>query len=176
MSENEDKKNRIIVTLEALLFVTPEPISISHLAFVTGVSTKEVESCLEQLTNEYQHKGIRIQKYKEKVIFSTAPELATSIERFLDMETISRLSRASLETLAIVAYQQPVTRPQIENIRGVSCDGVLKSLLGKGLIQETGRAETPGRPILYETTLGFLQHFGIKHIYELPEISRALEF
>ena len=86
------------------------------------------------------------------------------------MEATSRLSRAGLEALAIIAYQQPVTRPQIDAIRGVNSDGVLKSLLSKGLIQEVGRAEAPGRPILYSTTPEFLQYFGLNSLEELPPL------
>jgi condensin subunit ScpB len=96
--------------------------------------------------------------------------MAELIERFLGLEATSRLSRAALETLAIIAYQQPVTRPYVESIRGVSSDGVMKSLLSKGLIQEVGRAEGPGRPILYGTTADFLRHFGLNSLSELPPL------
>jgi segregation and condensation protein B len=92
------------------------------------------------------------------------------VERFLGLETTSHLSRAALEALAIVAYQQPVTRPQVDAVRGVNSDGVMKSLLTKGLVQEIGRAEGPGRPILYSTTAEFLQHFGISSLNELPPL------
>jgi segregation and condensation protein B len=97
--------------------------------------------------------------------------MAESVERFLGLEATSHLSRAALETLAIVAYQQPVTRPQIESIRGVSSDGVMKSLLGKGLVQEVGRTDGPGRPILYGTTPDFLQYFGINSLIDLPALN-----
>jgi segregation and condensation protein B len=97
--------------------------------------------------------------------------MAGLVERFLGLEATSRLSRAALEALAIIAYQQPVTRPEIEAVRGVNSDGVLKSLLSKGLIQEVGRAERPGRPILYSTTSEFLQHFGLNTLEELPPFS-----
>ena len=102
---------------------------------------------------------------------TTAPEMAEIVERFLGLEATSRLSRAALETLAIVAYQQPVTRPYIEGVRGVSSDGVMKSLLSKGLVQEVGRAEGPGRPILYGTAPDFLQHFGLNSLTELPPLA-----
>jgi segregation and condensation protein B len=93
------------------------------------------------------------------------------VERFLGLEITSQLSRAALEALAIVAYQQPVTRPQVDAIRGVNSDGVLKSLLSKGLVQEMGRAEGPGRPILYGTTTDFLGYFGLNTIEELPPLN-----
>jgi segregation and condensation protein B len=100
--------------------------------------------------------------------------MAVEIEKFLGLEATSKLSRAALETLAIIAYQQPVTRPEIDAVRGVSSDGVLKSLLSKGMIQEVGRAERPGRPILYTTTSDFLQHFGLNSLEELPPLSTEL--
>jgi len=101
---------------------------------------------------------------------TTAPELSEVVERFLGLEITSYLSRAALETLSIVVYQQPVTRPQVDSIRGVNSDGVIKSLLHKGLIQDIGRAEGPGRPILYASTAEFLQHFGLSSLDELPPL------
>ncbi|HUM68654.1 MAG TPA: SMC-Scp complex subunit ScpB, partial [Chloroflexota bacterium] len=100
----------------------------------------------------------------------TAPAASSAIERFLGLELTTRLSQAALETLAIIAYMQPVTRPHIDQIRGVNSDGALRSLLSKGLIEEIGRKETPGRPILYGTTPEFLQHFGLTMLEELPEL------
>jgi segregation and condensation protein B len=101
---------------------------------------------------------------------TTAPQAAHAIERFLGLDTSSHLSRAALEALAIIVYRQPITRPQIDSIRGVNSDGVLKNLLHKGLIQEVGRAEAPGRPILYSTTSEFLQYFGINSLEEIPPL------
>jgi segregation and condensation protein B len=97
------------------------------------------------------------------------------IERFLGLDSITHLSRAALETLSIVAYQQPVTRPQIDAIRGVNSDSMLKGLLNKGLILESGRADGPGRPILYSTSPEFLQHFGLNSILEMPPLARSEE-
>ena len=94
--------------------------------------------------------------------------MAASVEKFLGLEATARLSRAALEALAIVAYRQPITRPGIDAVRGINSDGVIKSLLAKGLVQEIGRAEGPGRPILYGVTEDFLQHFGIDSINDLP--------
>ena len=94
-----------------------------------------------------------------------------AVERLLGLEASSHLSRAALETLAIVMYKQPITRPQIDSIRGVNSDGVIKSLLQKGLVQEIGRAEAPGRPILYSTTTEFLQYFGLNSLADLPPLN-----
>jgi segregation and condensation protein B len=96
--------------------------------------------------------------------------MAETIERFLGLEATTHLSRAALETLAMIAYQQPVTRPQIDSVRGVNSESMLKSLLNKGLIFESGRTEGPGRPILYSTSPEFLQHFGLSSITELPPL------
>jgi len=114
---------------------------------------------------------LRLQRHAGRVQLTTAPEAAELIERFLGLEATSRLSRAALETLAIIAYQQPVTRPQVDAVRGVNSEGVMKSLLGKGLVQEVGRTEGPGRPILYGTSLEFLQHFGLNSLMELPPLN-----
>ena len=103
-----------------------------------------------------------------RIQLTTAPEFAGIVEKFLGLEATARLSRAALETMAIIAYRQPITRPGVDAIRGVNSDGVLRSLLNKGLIQETGRAEGPGRPILYAVTNDFLQHFGLSSLEELP--------
>jgi segregation and condensation protein B len=171
MSESENLKPiDIPAVLEAILFVSVEPVSAAQLAAAMDVSISAIEAGLKQLEGELQTRGLRLQHHGGRVQLTTAPEMAETIERFLGLEATSRLSRAALETLAIVAYQQPVTRPYIEGVRGVSSDGVMKSLLGKGLVQEVGRAEGPGRPILYGTAPDFLQHFGLNSLQELPPL------
>jgi segregation and condensation protein B len=172
MSESETPKSLDIpAALEALLFVSAEPVAPVQLAAAMGISDSAVEVGLKQLDDELRSRGLRLQRHSGRVQLTTAPEMAEMVERFLGLEATSRLSRAALETLAIVAYQQPVTRPYIEGVRGVSSDGVMKSLLGKGLIQEIGRAEGPGRPILYGTAPDFLQHFGLNSLTELPPLA-----
>jgi segregation and condensation protein B len=174
MSESENPTPLDIpAALEALLFVSAEPVPPSQLATALEVSVSAVEQALKQLDGELQTRGLRLQRHSGRVQLTTAPEMAEKVERFLGLEATSRLSRAALETLAIVAYQQPVTRPQIEAVRGVSSDAVMKSLLGKGLVAETGRADGPGRPILYGTTPEFLQHFGLSSLVELPPLELA---
>ena len=157
--------------LEALLFVSAEPVTPSQLATALLIPISEIEMGLIKLEVVLESRGLRIQRHGGRVQLTSAPEMAELVERFLGLETTSRLSRAALETLAIVAYQQPVTRPQIESLRGVSSDGVMKSLLGKGLVQEVGRTEGPGRPILYGTAPEFLQHFGINSLADLPPLA-----
>lgn len=161
----------LVARLEALLFVAPGPATPGQLATALEVSLAEVEAGLSQLESEYSHRGLRLQRHGDQVQLTTAPEMAPIIERYLGLEATTHLSRAALEALAIVAYQQPVTRPQVDAIRGVNSDAVLKSLLSKGLVQEAGRAEGPGRPILYTTTSEFLQHFGLNSLGELPPLS-----
>ncbi len=156
--------------LEALLFVAPSSVTPSQLAAALDISVPEVEKGLTELQTRYNRGGLRLQRHQGRVQLTTAPETAQLVERFLGLEATSRLSRAALETLAMIAYQQPVTRPEIDAVRGVNSDGVLKSLLNKGLIQEAGRAERPGRPILYSTTPDFLQHFGLNSLDELPPL------
>jgi len=169
MSESENKTPMNIPNaLEALLFVSSEPVAPSQLAMALQVSASTVEQGLKQLDGELLTRGLRLQRHSGCVQLTTAPDMAEVVERFLGLEATSRLSRAGLETLAIVAYQQPITRPQIEVIRGVSSDGVIKSLLGKGLVQEVGRTDGPGRPILYSTAPDFLQHFGLNSLMDLP--------
>ena len=157
--------------LEAVLFVAAQPVSLNQLASAMEITVAEVEQGLLELEGKLTNRGLRLQRHGGWIQMTTAPEIAERIERFLGLETTSRLSRAALETLSIIAYQQPVTRPQIEAIRGVSSDGVMKSLLGKGLVHEIGRTEGPGRPILYGTTSDFLQHFGLNSIKELPSLN-----
>jgi len=166
---------QLIAQLEALLFVAPGAVTAAQLAAALDVAPRLVEKGLDSLRVRYSYQetptGIRLQEHHGRFQLTTAPEFSTTIERFLGLDATSRLSRAALETLAIIAYQQPVTRPEIDSIRGVNSDGVLKSLLSKGLIQEVGRAERPGRPILYASTSDFLQHFGLNSLQELPPLA-----
>ena len=160
--------------LEALLYVSPSPVTVGHLAKTLRVSNRRVTKALENLATEYQQRGLRLQFHQSEVQLTTAPELAADIERFLRLERVTRLTRAALEVLAIVAYQQPVTRPQIDSIRGVNSDSVLRTLLRHGMIEDIGRSDGPGRPILYKTTAEFLQHFGLATLHELPQIDAGL--
>jgi segregation and condensation protein B len=156
--------------LESLLFVADEPVAVSQLAKVLEVNPKSIEEALNRLGAEYGQRGLRIQRKGERVQMVTAPEAASHIERFLGLRLSGKLSTAALETLAIIAYQQPITRAQIEAVRGVNCDGVLRTLTRKGLVEEIGRLEQAGRPILYGITFEFLQYFGLRDLAELPPL------
>jgi segregation and condensation protein B len=159
-----------IALLESVLFVASGPVAVSRLATTLEVTVAAARALLHELETVYAGRGLRLQWTGDAVQLTTAPEASAVVERFLGLEVTSRLSRAALETLAVVAYLQPVTRPQIDDIRGVNSDGALRTLLSKGLIEEEGRQETPGRPILYGTTPEFLQHFGLASLETLPPL------
>lgn len=168
---HSDTLSELAIQIEALLFVAPGSVTPSQLAVALETSIREVELGLGVLETFYKRRGLRLQRHAGRVQLTTAPELAPLVENFLGLEITSRLSRAAIETLAIIAYNQPATRPQVDAIRGVNSDSSLKSLLSKGLIQEIGRAGTPGRPILYSTTSEFLQYFGLNSLSDLPPIN-----
>jgi segregation and condensation protein B len=156
--------------VEGLLFVADEPVTVGQLAQTVDATADEVESALTTLGEKYRGRGIRLQRSGNQVQMVSAPETASYIERFLGLELSSRLSTAAIEALTIVAYRQPVTRADIEAIRGVNSDSVLRSLSSKGLIQELGRLDTVGRPIIYGTTFEFLQFFGLDDLDQLPDL------
>jgi len=170
MSESERENLELHSAVEALLFVAAEPVAPAQLAAALELSPAAVETALKELEEALLTRGLRLQRFAGRVQLTTAPELAEAIERFLGLEVTSRLSRAALEALAVIAYQQPVTRPQVDAVRGVNSDGVMKSLLSKGLIHEMGRTDGPGRPILYGTSPYFLQHFGLNSLTEMPPL------
>ena len=156
--------------VESLLFVATEPVPLARLADVLEVEIDQVEQVLLILNHEYKERGMRIQRKGRRVQMVTAPESSDVVRRLLGLELTGKLSPAALETLAIVAYRQPVTRAQIEAIRGVSSDSVLRTLLNRGLVEELGRLDQAGRPIIYGTTFDFLQQFGITSLDQLPPL------
>lgn len=156
----------LVVTL---LLVSPTPATVDQLALGAGVDPADIEASLQQLMNGTTH-GWVIQRHGDTVQLGTAPRFARFVRRFLGLDREARLSAASLETLAIVAYQQPVTRSEIEAIRGVDCSGVLATLHGRGLIESVGRVAGPGNPFQYSTTADFLRHFGLTSLEDLPPI------
>jgi segregation and condensation protein B len=171
MSDSENTETLpLSAQVEALLFVALEPVTLGQLATVLERTTAQINTALDDLDASLRTRGLRLQRHSGRVQLTTAPEAASAIELFLGLEATAHLSRAALEALSIIAYQQPVTRPQVDSVRGVNSDGVMRSLLSKGLIQEGGRAEGPGRPILYSTTPEFLQHFGLNSLTELPPL------
>jgi segregation and condensation protein B len=156
--------------IEGLLFVAEEPVRIEQLAIVLECTVEAVEAALEELEVEYVGRGLRLQRKGRQLQMVTAPEIAEFVRRLLGLEQCAKLSPAALETVAIVAYCQPVTRTRIEAVRGVSTDSVLRTLLSLGLIEELGRLTQAGRPIIYGTTFQFLQQFGLSRLEELPSL------
>jgi len=156
--------------LESLLFVADAPVPMSQLAGAAECEVRDVEAALRSLAEEYASRGVRLQRNGNLVQLVSAPQAAPFIERFLGLSLSGKLSAAAVETLAIIAYKQSITRPQIEAIRGVSSDGVLRTLMSKGLIEEVGRLETVGHPVLFGTTFEFLQYFGLDSLDQLPAL------
>jgi len=167
----QDQELSLGARVEALLFVAPEPITLYQISSVLDETVRAIKNTLDELDELYLKRGIRLQRHNGKIQLVSAPESAALIETYLELESNSPLSQAALETLSIIAYQQPVTRPQIDSIRGVNSDGVLRTLISKGLVDDVGRAEGPGRPILYSTTTDFLKYFGLSSLDELPPLN-----
>lgn len=158
--------------LESMMFTWGEPLSARTAGEVLSISEVEAKEALEELLEEYEQevRGIRIRRIHKSYQFVTAPENGTYVERLCTPVKKRRLSQAALEVLAIVAYKQPVTKGEIEAIRGIRCDRVLEGLAEKGLVEQKGRSEGIGRPILYGTTEAFLRYFDLADIKELPDI------
>jgi len=153
--------------LESILLVADQPVDLVQLKRVLDLPVEAVEDLVSILIEDYKDRGIRIARLKDSIRMVTAPESAPYVQVFLGLEQTVRLSSAALETLAIVAFRQPVTRSQVEGIRGVNSDGVLATLEGRGLVAEAGEQDAPGHPKLYTTTMAFLQHFGLESLDEL---------
>ena len=173
MANNLEDKD-IQKHIEALLFAAPENVSAGQIATILDITSNRVRKNLEIIATEMAERGFRLQEHKDRFRLISAPESAPYIELFLNLEATTRLSRAALETLSIIAYQQPCTRPTVDAIRGVNSDGVLRTLQSKSLIEESGRSETIGKPILYSTTQEFLQHFGLNSIEDMPILNREI--
>jgi segregation and condensation protein B len=160
----------IPAVVESLLFAASSPVSAKQLAEAIGCDLADVETAVRDLTHDYEHRGLRLQRQGDRLQMVTSPDTAPFIERFLGLSVTTGLSAAALETLAVIAYKQPITRPDIEAIRGVNSDGVLRTLVSKGLVEEVGRLETVGHPVLFGTTFDFLQYFGLSSLNDLPPL------
>ena len=167
--------NEIPQIREAILFVAGEPVAVADLAQALEVSEMEIMHAVEELQRECERRGVTIHRYGDHLRMETRPEYAPYVERLLQPVQRQTLSQTAMETLAVIAYRQPVTKGEVEQVRGVKCDYSVQSLLHKGLIREAGRKEALGRPILYATTDRFLEHFGISDIRELPPLPDAQE-
>ncbi len=156
--------------LEALLFVAQEPVPEEDLFSVVELSQDEGQAALDALATRLAASGLSLQRMNGRVQLVSKPVAAPYVEEFLGLDVSITLSQAAMETLAIIAYAQPVTRPQVETIRGVSSGSVLQTLLSAGLIEKAGRADSVGRPILYRTTFEFLEQFGLESVEDLPSL------
>jgi segregation and condensation protein B len=162
--------------LEALLFVSDEPLTPSVIAQSLEVDRRTADALCDRLTKELEDRdaGVLLRSVAGGWRLFTHPDTAPEVERFVLSSRQARLTKAALETLAIVAYKQPVTRHQITSIRGVNSDGVIRALQDKGLVEEAGREETPGRPILLATTPAFLERLGLPSLAALPSLAPLL--
>ena len=173
MSEKEEVRGGSLKgRIEAILFVAGKAVSLKDMAKALAVGEKELKTALEEIGSEYDYeqRGFMLKRFGDKVQLATRPLYAEDVLRLLQPVQQQSLSQAAMETLAVVAYKQPVTRAEVEQIRGVKCDYSLQSLTTKGLIAEAGRKDTIGRPILYATTDTFLSHFGIATLEDLPPL------
>ena len=155
-------------SLEAILFSSNRPLKIRELAQATDSDRTAVELALDELREALADHGLMLQRQDDQVVMATRPEFAAPVRRALRPEVTGRLSAAAYETLAIVAFNQPVPRSQIEEIRGVNCDSVLANLELRNLVVEVGRGSGPGQPKLYGTTMRFLQVLGLESLDQLP--------
>lgn len=160
--------------VEAVLFVAEKPVSRGELARTTGATARQVETALTEIEASYEGTGLRLQHDGDEWQIATAPETAPYVSAYLGADRL-RVSPASLETLAVIAYRQPITRAEVEAVRGVNCDQTIYTLMSRRLIEERGRKETAGRPILYGTTWEFLECFGLTSLEQLPTVLPAPE-
>ncbi|MBQ8164617.1 MAG: SMC-Scp complex subunit ScpB [Clostridia bacterium] len=159
---------------EALIFASGAPVKIESIAIALKTDKKKATAVMEKLMQRYvaRNGGIMLRKMDKSYAFCSNPALHDEIRDYFEKPSTSGLSRAAMETLSIIAYNQPVTRGNIEFIRGVNSDGVLVRLIERGLVEESGRLDAPGRPMLYKTTIKFLQSLGMESLSELPELEK----
>ncbi len=181
MSENNNTSvsNGIKSVIEALLFSSERPLTIEQLKkVIDNLETKELAKDIEELKSEYEktNRGLRIIEVAGGFQMITAPYVSVFLKRLYKERRLERLSKPGLETLSIIAYKQPITKLQIQSLRSVNIDGVMKNLLTKGLIRISGRKKVPGRPYVFGTTKQFLEYFGLSSLEELPKMEEFSNF
>nr|MDD6336186.1 SMC-Scp complex subunit ScpB [bacterium] len=171
------QEERMRGIVEAVLLVSGEAVPVESFEELLGLSRLEIVAMMDAIATDYdrRHAGFMLLRFGDWVQLVTRPEYADDVRRVLQPPERASLSQAALETLSIIAYRQPITRSEVEAVRGVKCDYALSALMDKGLIAEVGRRDTLGRPILYGTTDTFLQHFGLATLGELPGRGKILE-
>jgi len=170
--EQISSKPKIKSAIESLLFVSGDPLTIKDISNALEISTNTIKGILDEMIKEYEEekRGIKLISINGEFQLVTKAENSNYIQKLLKKNKRQSLSQASLESLAIIAYKQPITRVDIDEIRGVKSESAMQRLLEKDLIKEVGRLEVPGRPILYGTTEEFLRQFGLKELNELPSL------
>ncbi len=170
---NKNLKNSV----EALIFASGEPLSTDKICEILECNQKEAVDAIKELTAEYKKRNSSIQiiKLNDSWQMTTISDFAAEIRKMLEIQRNTPLSQAAFEVLAVVAYNQPVTKSFVEQVRGVDCSGVMSSLVEKNLIEERGRLELPGRPLIYGTTDRFLRCFSLETLADLPELPRDEE-
>ncbi len=166
---------RIDSLIESLLFVSDGPLEIGKIQQILEADPAEIDEAIDILAESYRDRGICLQRTDGALQLATAREAGPYIDKLLGVQQSAKLSSSALETLAIVAYRQPITRSAIEAIRGVNCDRAVSTLQARGLIREVGRMESIGRPILFGTTFEFLQYFGLENLGQLPPLENTLK-
>lgn len=180
-SEKQDTRLQVRRVIEALLFACSEPISLDKIREVTDtlqpLPPRELRALIQALQDDYflQKRAFRIEEIGSGFVLRSCEEFHPYIEQLFTNKRGEKLSHAAAEVLAIIAYRQPITKPQVEAIRGVDCSGVFQALLERQLIQPVGKLEAAGRPTIYGTTKDFLQHFGLRDVGELPPLTKSAE-
>jgi len=166
------ERSELKAIVENLLLASDNPVSADHLhqTLVNGTDKTELKSVLEELRADYESKSLQVVEVAEGFQLCTRPEYSEWIRKFLKLDKTFRLSQPALDTLSIIAYKQPLTKTEVEEIRGVDCSGVIKTLLEKKIINPGGRKDVPGKPIMYKTTQKFLEYFGLRDLSELPTL------
>ncbi|MBI2267770.1 MAG: SMC-Scp complex subunit ScpB [Armatimonadetes bacterium] len=160
-------------TIESLLFVSTRPLSPKELGRLLGLSPETARGLVQKLQDEYRERGIQIREVAGGYRMATHPECAPFVHKILENPQKDTLSKAALETLAIIAYKQPISKAQVEGVRGVKVEKIMRDLLDRELIRELGRSDAPGRPFLYGTTEAFLESFGLRSIHDLPPLEQG---
>jgi segregation and condensation protein B len=168
-------EREMMAIVESILFVSGDPVGAKEIGQVLDMDLRTVRKLIKKLMDcfHFERRGLQIIMVNDTYQLATRPEFSNYIEKFIGQENSQKLSQASLETLAIIAYRQPITKMDIEAVRGVKCDYIVNTLVNRQLIQEVGRMPTPGRPILYGTTDLFLRNFGLSSLDELPPLENA---
>jgi segregation and condensation protein B len=172
------EENELKSALEALLFVSSQPLSLDRLKGIVEETTQEqIEAQLQALQQEYdeRHAGIMLVEVAGGYQLATRPEHAPWIRKFKSVKVSTKLSKPALETLAIVAYKQPITRTEVETVRGVNIGGIMRNLMERRLVKIVGKKDVPGKPMMYGTTPEFLQYFGLKDLSALPTLKEFQE-